>query len=84
MHTWAKPDYYLIITTGEQTGGIVTSADQWKAADVVLVSFSEWKDQQELMLLMPACSWIRGKLGTFFVEPSLNRILNGELRLDHC
>ena len=84
VKTSAKPDCYLIVTTSEQTGGIVTTDDQWKAVDVVLVSFSEWKNQQELMLLMPPCSWIRGRVGTFFVEPSLNRTLNGELRLDHC
>jgi hypothetical protein len=83
MKISTKPDYYLIVTTSEQTGGTVTSDHQWKAADVVLVSFSEWKDHQELMLLMPPCSWIRGKLGTFFVEPSMNISLNGELRLDH-
>jgi len=83
VRTSAKPDYYLVVTTSEQTGGIIATVGQWKAADVVLVSSSEWKDQQELMLLMPPCSWIRGNLGTFFVEPSLNRKLNGELRLDH-
>lgn len=84
VKTAPKPDYFLIVTTAEQTGGIDMTCDQWKARDVLLVSLSEWKDQQEIMLLMPAYSWIRGKLGTFVVEPSLNWCLNGELRLDHC
>ena len=84
VKTADKPDYYLIVTTAEQTGGVVMDNDQRKSSDVFLVSFSEWKDQQEIMLLMPPYSWVRGKLGTFFVEPSLNRNLNGELRLDHC
>lgn len=80
VSTQSKTDYYLIVTTAEQTGGIAIDNEQWKAAEVILVSFSQWKDRQEIMLLMPAYSWIKGKLGTFCVEPSLD---NGALRLGY-
>jgi hypothetical protein len=38
-------------------------------ADVQAISLSECGEQQEVMLVMPAYTWIRGRLGTFFLEP---------------
>ena len=77
----SKSDYYLIVTTDGQTGGIAVENEDWKAPEVILISFSQWKEQQEIMLLMPAYSWIKGRLGTFFAEPSSNKTLDGQLRL---
>jgi hypothetical protein len=36
------------------------------------------------MLLMPAYSWVRGGLGTFYVEPSSKQLWSAELRLERA
>jgi len=77
-----RPDYFLIVTTAEQTGGLLLDEETSTSEDIVLVSVSQWREQQEVMLLMPPFSWVHGKLGTFFVEPSPDKLLNGLLRLE--
>ncbi|MFN7995358.1 MAG: hypothetical protein U0Q18_17245 [Bryobacteraceae bacterium] len=65
-----RPDAYLVTITADQSGGI--HRDQgcgWLHHDAHLISFSECSGQQEVMLVMPAYTWVRGRLGTFFVEP---------------
>jgi hypothetical protein len=42
----------------------------WKSDGVVLVSMSEFGEQQESMLLMPAHAWIRCGLGRFVAQPA--------------
>jgi hypothetical protein len=66
----ARPDAYLVTVTAAQTGGIdAHAASLWLHSDVQVVSFSESGEQQEVMLVMPAYTWIKGRLGTFFLEP---------------
>jgi hypothetical protein len=64
-----RPDFYLFIVTAEYTGRLDIESPCWKADAVQVVSVSENADQQEAMLLMPAYSWVRGELGTFYAEP---------------
>ena len=66
----AQPDMYVFAITTERVGYIDAQFACWKAESVQVVSFSEDDRRQELLLLMPAHSWVRGELGTFFVEPS--------------
>lgn len=66
----AKPDAYLVIMTHEQSGGIDKDRNgTWLQTGAQLISFSECPDQQEVMVVMPPFSWLRGRLGTFFLEP---------------
>ena len=70
----ARPDAYLVTVTAEQTGEIdAHGASPWVHTDVRLISFSECGERQEVMLVMPPYTWIRGRLGTFFLEPSRNK-----------
>ena len=65
-----KPDAYLVTITADQSGGINRDrAGGWLHHDAHLISFSECGRQQEVMLVMPAYTWVRGQLGTFFLEP---------------
>jgi hypothetical protein len=48
---------------------------------VQVIALSEHADEQEAMLLMPAYSWVRGELGTFYVEPTAKQFWSAELRL---
>ena len=69
-----RPDAYLVVVTAEQSGGINKGqAGGWLHHDAQLISFSECRGQQEVMLIMPAFSWVRGRLGTFFIEPVAQR-----------
>ncbi len=69
-----RPDAYLLTLTADQTGGVdMHSASPWAHSDVQVISFSECGERQELMLVMPAYAWIRGTLGTFFLEPQLRK-----------
>ena len=76
-----RPDLYLFVVTAERTGYIDIGSDSWKEDPVQVVSCSEDQDQQEIMLLMPAYSWLRGELGTFFAEPLTKQSWSAELRL---
>jgi hypothetical protein len=77
------PSAYLFAVTAERTGYIDTQSAAWKADSVQVVSLSEDHGQQEILLLMPAYSWVRGDLGTFFVEPSSTRPCSAQLQLGH-
>ncbi|MEZ5398677.1 MAG: hypothetical protein R2729_03355 [Bryobacteraceae bacterium] len=63
-----KPDAYLVVVKSEQTGGAIKRGD-WLDSKTILISFSECGADQEVMVIMPAYSWVRGALGTFFLEP---------------
>jgi hypothetical protein len=74
LHGPAKPDAYLVTVTADQSGGIDRDPSAaWLHPDAQLISFSECKEQQEVMLVMPAFAWIRGRLGTFFLEPNAHK-----------
>jgi hypothetical protein len=76
-----RPDYYLFAVTSDRTGELRMDLSGWKSDGVVLVSLSQFRDQQEAMLLMPPHSWIRGGLGRFVVEPSTERYWRAFLQL---
>ena len=70
LHRPARPDAYLVTVTAGQSGGINTDPSAaWLHPHAHVISFSECRDQQEAMLVIPAFAWIRGGLGTFFLEP---------------
>jgi hypothetical protein len=56
-------------------------SDNWRSADSWLLAFSECRDQQEALLLMPAYGWIRTELGRFVLEPATGRPWVGRLLL---
>ena len=78
-----RPSAYLFAITAERTGYIDMQSPTWRADSVQVVSLSEDHGQQEILLLMPAYSWVRGDLGTFFVEPSSTRPCLAQLQLGH-
>ena len=77
----ARPDAYLFVVSPEKTGRVDFASPFWKAANVQAVSISEDTDQQQALVLMPAYSWVRGELGTFFVEPSASQPWLAELTM---
>jgi hypothetical protein len=73
LHRPAKPDAYLVTMTADQSGGIDKDPGVWLHPDAQLISFSEGQEQQEVMLVIPAFAWIRGGLGTFFLDPDAQK-----------
>ncbi len=65
-----RPDYYLFRVTSDITGELDIDRSGWKSDSVVLLSLSQFREQQEAMLLVPVHAWIRGGLGRFAAEPS--------------
>jgi hypothetical protein len=65
-----QPEMYLFGVTTKRIGYVDAHSVRWKSDSVRVVSFSEDHRRQELLLLMPAYSWVRGELGTFFVKQS--------------
>ncbi len=64
-----QPDYHLVVVKACEAGRLDITTPGWRSDDTLLISFSECRDQQEAMLLMPASSWLRTDLGTFILEP---------------
>ena len=78
-----RPDLYLFVVTAMQTGRLDVGSS-WKSGAVQVVALSEHGDEQEAMLLMPAYSWVRGELGTFYVEPCTKQFWSASLRLERA
>ena len=68
-----KPDGFLVVVRALLFGKLTIGKTNWRSADTWLISFSESRDQQEAMLLMPAHSRIQTELGRFVLEPEPRR-----------
>ncbi len=75
------PDNYLVAVTQNNAGHMTVDTDGWKSDNALLISFSEWRDQQEALLLMPPYSWLTTQVGTFVLEPSPTQPWLATLRL---
>ena len=76
-----KPDGFLVVVRPALIGVLEVGSVNWRSDDSWLVAFSECRDQQEAMLLMPAYGWIRSELGRFVLEPMTGRPWVGRLVL---
>jgi hypothetical protein len=65
----AQPDYHLVVVKACEVGRMDVANPGWRSDDTLLISFSECRNQQEAMLLMPAHGWVRTAVGTFVLEP---------------
>ncbi len=61
--TPAQPDCFLVVVRSRESGLLHVGAAGWKSEESLLISFSEWRDQQEAMLLMQCGSWLRTEVG---------------------
>lgn len=78
MLCWRKlpkpevPDFYLFRLATSRLGSIDFRSERWSSPDVQVISISEGKLggnlEQEALVLMPRCSWIRSRVGVFSAE----------------
>jgi hypothetical protein len=67
VRTPVEPDCFLAVIKSEEVGRFHVGAPAWKSGASFLVSFSEWRDQQEALLLMPRGGWFQTDLGRVFL-----------------
>ncbi|MGH9397009.1 MAG: hypothetical protein ACRD18_09205, partial [Terriglobia bacterium] len=77
-----QPDYFLVVVRSCEFGRADVGARGWKSHGSLLISFSEWRDQQELMLLVPPDGWVRTRVGR--VAPSGDPLRPCAARLRLC
>ena len=72
LPTPQQPDYFLVVVRSSEVGHLDVGSSSWRSEGTLLISFSECRDKQEAMLLMPADSWLRTDLGRFVLQPFLS------------
>jgi hypothetical protein len=77
-----RPDYYLLAIRSVELGFVNVGTDGWKSADAWLISFSEWQDQQEIMMLLPLDGWVRTNLGRVVIQQDGLRPWASRLKLN--
>jgi hypothetical protein len=82
LPTPQRPDYFLVVTRTDEIGHLDLGSPAWRSEDALLISFSQSRDRQEAMFLMPAGGWLRTDLGKFELEPFISWPWSGRLRLE--
>ncbi len=70
LNAGARPDSFLVIAKSDLTGQLAVGTEGWRSPDTWLLSLSECRGQQEALLLMPCCGWIRADYGRSVLECS--------------
>jgi len=82
LNSTAVPDSFVVVVKSRDVGRLPVGSDGWRSQDTWLISFSESREQQEAMLLMPIDGWIRATVGTLILRPSLLCRSRAGLELD--
>ena len=81
LPTPQQPDYFLVVVRSGEVGHLDVGSFAWRSEGTLLISFSECRDEQESMLLMPADSWLRTDLGKFVLQPFVSWPWSARLQL---
>ncbi|MHB8500897.1 MAG: hypothetical protein ACYDHE_08135 [Candidatus Acidiferrales bacterium] len=82
LPTPQQPDYFLVVVRSSEVGHLDVGSPSWRSEGTLLISFSECRDKQEAMLLMPAGSWLRTDLGKFLLKPFISWPWSARLQLE--
>lgn len=82
LRTPRQPDYFLIVVRTAEVGRLDIGSQTWRSEGTLLISFSESREHQEAMLLMPPGSWLRTNLGRFELRPFVSWPWSARLQLD--
>ncbi len=82
LSTPQQPDYFLVVVRSSEVGHLDVGSPSWRSEGTLLISFSECRDKQEAMLLMPAGSWLRTDLGKFVLKPFISWPWSARLQLE--
>lgn len=76
-----RADYFLVVIRSAEFGHVDVGAPAWKSDGCLLISFSEYHDQQELMLLAPPDGWVNMKSGRLALHSDVARRWSAKLRI---
>ena len=82
LSTPQQPDYFLVVVRSSEVGHLDVGSPAWRSEGTLLISFSECRDEQEAMLLMPLDSWLRTDLGKFVLLPFVSWPWSARLQLE--
>ena len=77
-----QPDYLLVVVRASEVGHLELGSPAWRSEGTLLISFSECRDEQEAMLLMPPNGWLRTDLGKFVLWPFVSWPWSARLHLE--
>jgi hypothetical protein len=77
----AQPERYLVVVRTLDVGRLLVGQAGWSSDDVWLIALSEWRDEQEAMLLMAAHGWVRTSVGTHTLVPIAGHPSRATLKL---
>ena len=77
-----QPDYFLVVVRSSEIGHLDVGSPAWRAEGTLIISFSECRDQQEAMLLMPPESWLRSDVGRLALRPFISWPWSARLLLE--
>lgn len=77
-----QPNYLLVVVKAAEVGHLDVGSPAWRSDGTLVISFSEYRDQQEVMLLMPNDSWLRSDLGRLVLRRCVSRPWSGLLQLE--
>lgn len=77
-----QPDCYLVVVRSGEFGHLRVGLPAWRSEGAILISFSECRDEQEAMLLMPPHSWLCTDLGRFVLRSSVPCPWSARLQLE--
>lgn len=77
-----QPDYLLVVVRSAEVGHLDVGSPAWRSEGTLLISFSECRNEQEAMLLMPVDSWLRTNLGKFLLQPFVSWPWSARLKLE--
>jgi len=72
---------FLVVVKSTEFGRLQVGAEGWKSEGTFLISLSEWRDQQETMLLMSYTDWVRTDLGRLVLVSDTSAPLRASLTL---
>ena len=76
------PDCFLVVVTSSEIGHLDVGSSTWRSEGTLLISFSEYRKQQEAMLLMPQDGWLRTDVGRFVLQPFVSWPWSARLQLE--
>lgn len=81
LHMPHEADSFLVVVRSREVGHLDVGSPGWRSEGTLLISFSECRDEQEAMLLMPSDSWLRTDLGKFVLQPLASQPWSRRLQL---
>ena len=76
-----QPDRYLVVVRTPEIGRLAVGQPGWSSDDVWVIALSEWRNEQEAMLLMSAHGWVRSEIGKYSLTPLAGRPWRARLEL---